>query len=137
MTLKWEGDKVTAKLRQAQVKGVNETMAAAAVYAKQNHDWKNRTATLEGSIDVVDFAQPSGSGARGTWGSRDVVYARIQEEGGIIKPVSAQALHFVVDGEHVMVQQVTIPARPYLRPAADVEYPKLAARIKRHYEAGA
>lgn len=48
------------------------------------------------------------------------VYARIQELGGVIRATNAAALHFQTDdGEWHMVKAVTIPARPYLRPAAD------------------
>lgn len=46
-------------------------------------------------------------------------YARIHELGGIIRPVTAQFLHFVIDGQHVMTKEVHMPARPYLRPAVD------------------
>ncbi len=135
MTLNWEGQKVTAKLRRAMVTGINRTMAAAVVHAKSNHDWENRTGTLEGSIDIVEFAQATPTGAQGTWGSRDVAYALIHELGGVIKPVKAKALSFEIDGEFVTVKQVTMPARPYLRPAGDAEYPKLAGRIRKAFDA--
>lgn len=48
-----------------------------------------------------------------------MIYGRIHELGGVIRPVAAKALHFVVDGVHVVTQLVHIPARPYLRPAVD------------------
>ncbi len=49
-----------------------------------------------------------------------VVYGRIQELGGIIKPVLAKMLHWINDaGEDVFAHVVHIPARPYLRPAVD------------------
>lgn len=48
------------------------------------------------------------------------VYARIQELGGVIRATNAPALRFQTDdGEWHIVKAVTIPARPYLRPAAD------------------
>lgn len=47
------------------------------------------------------------------------VYARIQELGGVIRATNAEALVFEIDGHFVQVKAVTIPARPYLRPAAD------------------
>lgn len=47
------------------------------------------------------------------------IYARIQELGGVIRS-SKGFLHFQTDdGEWHVVRMVTIPARPYLRPAAD------------------
>ncbi len=134
-SLKWNGRKVTARMREAQIDGVNRTMAACVVHAKRNHVWNNRTAVLEGGIDIADYATPHATGVKGTWGVRDVVYARIHELGGTIRPKTAQALRFRLDdGTFAVVKQVTIPPRPYLRPAADVEYPKLADRIRKAYE---
>jgi phage gpG-like protein len=48
-----------------------------------------------------------------------VVYGRIQELGGIIKPVHAKMLSWVEDGVRIFANLVRIPPRPYLRPAAD------------------
>ena len=137
MVLEWDGDQVKAKMRRAQAEGINSTMAGSAVHAKRNHAWRNQTGTLEGSLDVVEFATPDGKGQiSGVWGSRDVRYARIQELGGTIRPVNAKAL-FIPDaagGIAAVVQEVTIPARPYLRPAADAVYPTLAKRIRQAFE---
>lgn len=136
-SLKWFGKAVTAEMEQAQIVGVNQTMAASAVEAKQSHTWQNRSGTLEGSIDIAEYARPETGGVRGTWGARDVVYARIHELGGVIKPKRAKALAIPDPkkaGGVILVKSVTIPRRPYLRPAADKEYPKLAARIKRAFE---
>ncbi len=107
MTLDWQGDKVMSRMQRAQVEGVEATMAAAVIHAKRNHPWANRTGTLERSIDIHEHATAIRGGARGLWGSLDVIYALIQELGGQF-----------------------ITARPYLRPAADVQYPGLARRIK-------
>lgn len=115
MTLEWRGKKVTAKLRRAQVEGVNATMAAATIRAKNNHPWRNRTGTLERSIGIVDFARAMTKGIEGLWGSQDVRYALILELGG----------------RAGIGLSTLISAFPYLRPAADAEYPRLANRIKR------
>ena len=49
-----------------------------------------------------------------------IVYARIHELGGVIVPRSARMLHWVdASGTHHFARQVTIPPRPYLRPAAE------------------
>jgi hypothetical protein len=138
MPLKWYGKRVSDKMRRAQIAGVNATMGACVVHAKRNHAWQNRTGTLEGAIDIVDYAKPAGAGVRGVWGARDVRYALIHELGGVIKAKTAKALKFRgADGTFVQVQSVTMPKRPYLRPAADAEYPKLADRIRVHYERAA
>ena len=61
----------------------------------------------------------------------NLVYARIHELGGVIRPVHAKALYFqvmgqagvrksaarITGGDWVMVQKVNIPARPYLSTA--------------------
>lgn len=46
-------------------------------------------------------------------------YAMIQELGGWIYAKTTKYLHFVIDGAHVMVKQVYLPARSYLRRALD------------------
>lgn len=136
MALEWLGPAVTKRLARAQIQGVNATLAAAVNHAKRNHDWQNRTGTLEGSIGVQDFARAEGRGVRGNWGSRDARYALIHELGGVIVPKKAKALVFEIGGEVVRVMKVVIPARPYLRPAADATYPGLAGRIRRAYAGG-
>lgn len=137
MPVKWYGKQVSEKMRKAQILGVNATMAACVTGAKRNHTWNNRTGVLEGSIDIAEPAAAQGGqgGVRGVWGSKDVRYALIHELGGVIRPVRARALMFRADdGSFVVTKQVKIPARPYLRPAADREYPKLAKRIRRAFE---
>lgn len=51
----------------------------------------------------------------------DVEYARIHEFGGDIVPRNARALAFQIGGEWIITQRVTMPARPYLRPAYDAQ----------------
>ena len=46
-------------------------------------------------------------------------YARIQNFGGTIKPVNAQALRFFVGNQAVFVGQVTIPPRPFFPNATE------------------
>lgn len=134
-SLKWTGPAVTAKLRAAQIEGVNRIMAACVAHAKANHSWRNQTGVLEGGIDIVDYAAPEGDGVRGTWGVRDVRYALIHELGGVIRPIRAKALAVPLPGGGVaFVQSVKIPARPYLRPAADVHYPRLPDAIRKAYQ---
>ena len=56
------------------------------------------------------------------------IYAAVHQFGAVIKPVRAKALRFRLAGGFVSVQQVTIPARPYLGigPADEVEIAELA-----------
>ncbi|HAR45316.1 MAG TPA: hypothetical protein DCS05_03845 [Nitrospiraceae bacterium] len=49
-----------------------------------------------------------------------VIYGRIHELGGVIKAKNKPYLHWVDrEGHHHQAKQVTIPARPYLRPTID------------------
>lgn len=177
-SLTWHGPALTAKMRAAQIAGVNKTMADCVIHAKGHHTWQNQTGNLEGDINIAQFAAPDGEGVRGTWGALDNVYARIQELGGTILPkngkylaipISREAkqvasprdmpnLVFVqsVKGQPMLVSEqlgkgrkgklgkvvvhwllrlsVTLPARPYLRPAADEVYPQLAGNIRAAFE---
>lgn len=107
MSLDWRGDELVSKIRKAQMAGVNATMAEASISAKNSHEWKNRTSDLEGSIGISKYARRTSTGAEGFWGSQSVKYAIFHELG-----------------------TARMRARPYLRPAADRTYPKLAANIK-------
>lgn len=72
-----------------------------------------------GNLKASISAEPEGSGAV-TIGPRNVIYAAIHEFGGVIRAVKAKALRFrTEDGAWHTVKAVTIPARPYARPALD------------------
>ena len=136
-SLVWKGKAVTGKMRRAQITGVNTTMARCVQHAKNNHDWKNQTAVLEGSIAIADYARERAQGVAGRWGSRDVKYALIHELGGTITAKNAPMLAIPqADGGVAFVKSVTVPARPYLRPAADVHYRGLADDIRAAFARG-
>jgi hypothetical protein len=105
--LDWRGGDVAQRVADAARKGVDETTAAAVIHAKQNHPWQNVTGTAEGSIQMRPAEADEDGSIRGEWGSYGVDY-------------------FL----HLELGTVNMPARPALRPAADAEYPNLAARIK-------
>lgn len=136
-SLVWNGRALTERMRAAQKAGVNATMAACTVHSKNNHNWHNRTGILEGSIGLAEYAREVPGGVEGSWGSQDVKYALIHELGGTILAKNAKALAIPQpDGGVVFVKSVTIPARPYLRPAADTHYPSLALNIRKAFERG-
>ena len=124
MTINWKGDAVVAKIRRAQITGVNTTMAAAVLHAKENHGpgahgagrFETQTASLERSVRIVEPAKRIHRGAKGTWGSTDTIYARRIELG--------------FQGKDSKGRVVDAPAFPFLMPAAQVEYPKLSGRIR-------
>lgn len=47
----------------------------------------------------------------------NLIYARIQEFGGIITPKNKKVLRFKIGDRWVIAQKVILPPRPYLRPA--------------------
>ncbi len=103
MSLNWRGEEIKNKLLEAQKRGVDKTMAECVVQAKSNHPgWHNRTGTAEGSVRIQQFAQPSGSGARGLWGSSAVNY----------------------------VIWLELKHGSFLRRTADIKYPSLAGFIR-------
>lgn len=60
----------------------------------------------------------------------NVVYAAIHEFGGTIVARNAKALVFKTrDGVWHRVKSVTIPARPYMRPALDKGFPRIKEAI--------
>lgn len=101
----WKGPQVKKHVEESAIFGINATMAACLIVAKDRV--AVLTSTLQGSLRVVDFARFVSGIARGRWGSADVNYALWQEIG-----------------------TSTQPGTPYLRPAADQEYSKLWQRIK-------
>lgn len=85
--------------------------------------WKpnaSRTRTLERSgqlYNSIDYLTTSDTAIVGS----GLVYARIHQLGGTIKPNTAAALAFMAEGQLVFASSVNIPARPYLGLSADDE----------------
>lgn len=76
---------------------------------------KHPTGKLRESIMVK--MEGSGRNAKAKVGS-DLVYSRIHEYGGIIRPKKAKMLAWRgEDGKMIFAKQVRMPARPYLEPA--------------------
>lgn len=89
-------------------------IAAYAQDNARNKLNKHPTGNLTNSIGVRREGKTIQAGVFG------VVYAKIHEFGGIIKPIKAKALFFIdSDGYWNTVKVVHMPARPYLRPALD------------------
>lgn len=127
MSLKWEGDKVIKNVDAAIIAGMAQTISNSVVHAKRNHTWKNRSGTLEGSIREVTHPHKEGTEFVGIWGSVDVDYALLMELG-------ADIVRNQLFGRFVSSYTAHYPPRPYLRPAADSEYPKLSKNIRRALE---
>ena len=98
---------------------VTEGASVVQSYAQLNASnvfGKNQRGTLRNSI--MPEIQRTGTGARAEIGP-NVIYGRIQELGGTIRPIRASVLHFVIDNKDIYAKQVTLPPRPYLRPAVE------------------
>jgi len=95
---------------------LNDTTAAAAIYAKQHHEgWKNRTGTAEGSIRFDPAKKVGPTRYRGLFGSFDVRYFIFLELGHHTRSGSWW------QGDHT------------LRRAADATFPSLGARLKARF----
>lgn len=86
------------------------------------------TNTLAGSI-MTKEAKSDAHSAEVDVGPT-VVYGRIHELGGIIKPVFARVLRFVIGGKVIFAKVVHMPARPYLRPAVDESMGAMKAAVE-------
>lgn len=82
---------------------------------------------LRNSIRVESKTTPTGAEAEI---SPHVIYGRIQELGGTVRPVHASSLHFVIDGKDIFTKQVTIPPRPYLEPAVTEHIDRITQVMK-------
>lgn len=91
---------------------------------------KRRSGDLAGSIAPEVITKKSE--VIGRVGS-NLKYARIHELGGVIKPVRAEYLCFVINGEFVMTKEVHIPPRPYLKPGVEELKPRLAKYLGENF----
>ncbi|MBK67919.1 MAG: phage virion morphogenesis protein [Rickettsiales bacterium] len=62
-----------------------------------------------------------------------MVYARIHQEGGIIKPINQEKLSFSIGGRFIQTDQVQMPARPYLG-FSDADEEELINIVHDHWE---
>ncbi|MHC1788665.1 phage virion morphogenesis protein [Solidesulfovibrio sp.] len=116
-----------ARIGMALVASIQENFELG--HSPDGQPWKpSRRAMLQGGQTLVDTgALKSGIGfeasadqvAVGPSGP-SLVYARIHQEGGVIRPKNAKALFFRgADGQARTVKAVRIPARPYLGMSAE------------------
>lgn len=117
-------------LKQAALAGGHVIEAHAKINAGSGRPGLTvRTGTLINSIKVSS-GKRSKTKAEAEIGT-NVIYARIHEIGGIIKPVAAKMLSWVsATGERIFAGAVHIPARPYLRPAMDENEPEIVKAVE-------
>lgn len=75
---------------------------------------KNPRGVLEGALQVIPINSKT---AEAGIPANTIIYALAHEYGVTIYPKKAAALRFEIDGKVIFAKQVTIPARPYVRPS--------------------
>lgn len=123
--LDWKGDLVKSDVERAARLAVDATMSAAIIHARTDHGpgahgkqrFESHSGELERGTKIVRKARRDARGVVGTWGVQGVVYARRIELG--------------FQGKDRAGRTVDAPPFPYLRPAAEHEYPNLKKRMRR------
>jgi len=103
-TFVWFGERILERKLETARLAIDEITEEAAADAQGSHWWKNRTGNLEGHI-ISEPAKREGSVVTGKFGatSREAFYGLFLER-----------------------------RTPFLRPAADRTFPRLAARMRGH-----
>lgn len=96
------------------------------IYAQDNVRTKLNRHPTGNLVNNIDVKREGKIVLVGAWAT---IYAKIHEFGGIITPRRAKLLHFFVDGAEVFTKRVSIPARPYLRPAVDEHMPEIEQAV--------
>lgn len=140
--LKWYGARVAAKMLAATELGVDATMAAAVADARDDHPlypppsapyerYHTRTGFETNSIRILRAGEPEGATIAGQWGADNAV-ALYLEIGTSVEGPRAMERVIAAGGNMDLIAPPIGPLmapRPFLRPAADREYPLLGARI--------
>ncbi len=120
--INWKGDALKRRAEKAAILGIDATMGAAIIHARSNHGggagrFQTRTGELERHTKVARSARRTRRGVVGTWGVIGLVYGRRIELG--------------FQGKDSAGRVIDASGFPFLRPAAEAEYPKLGKRIRR------
>lgn len=127
MALEWRGQLVKQKMKRAARLAIDATMSAAIIHARSGHSpgahsagrFESQSAELERGTRIVQRAKLTSRGVVGRWGVIAVAYARRIELG--------------FQGKDSLGRVISTRPFPYLRPAAEEEYPNLAGRIRREF----
>ncbi len=126
--LQWQGQLQKQTMSDAAVLAINATMSAAIIHARSNHSpgarggrrFESQSGELERNTKIVRPARRDSKGVTGRWGVKGVAYGRRIELG--------------FQGKDSLGRSFGQPPYPYLRPAAEIEYPKLGGRLRRAYQ---
>jgi hypothetical protein len=139
--LSWNGDQIKARMRNAAVGAIDDTMDAAVVLAAAA--MPRESGKTAGSVEVLHNArQETGGRVVGRWGSRYFL-AYIWEVGSFrkpsgwtIRPRKKRALADKAVLYGASVHHPPIVGRAPMRRAADAIYPILAARLGMRFRRG-
>ena len=124
MSLQWNGEAVNAAILQGARRAMDGLMASCVQGAKSDHEFRNRTGILEGSIHIAEFSHESGDGLEGKWGSKSVKYASSIELG------TGPYIIRNGFGRGILIHHPGHRAMPFLVPQAEDQYPSLPDRIR-------
>ncbi len=123
--LDWKGEMVKSDVERAAKLAIDATMSACLIHAKTDHGpgahskqrFESDSGELERHTKIVKPATRDQRGVVGRWGVKGVAYGRRIELG--------------FQGKDSAGRIFDAPPYPYLRPAAEEEYPKLGKRMRR------
>jgi phage gpG-like protein len=123
-------------LRRAAEAGGTVIQNYARINVNATFSSKSRQAEgLGGSIQVVVTKTDANSAEVEVGPTK--IYGRIQELGGIVKPVFAELLSWVNEqGQRIFAKAVVLPPRPYLGPAADDHHPEILDAVGEQIRVG-
>jgi phage gpG-like protein len=112
-------DKLLPNIKEGIYKGMKLAMLHAEAQSKKRFNTPNnlhvRTGRLRNSI--IGQVTQSGDTYTGSLGT-NVIYGPIHENGGVIRAKNAPYLKFQLpNGQWISKKEVSIPSRPFLRPA--------------------
>ena len=116
--------KLPKEFKAGAIKGVRQAMFHAERMSKRDFEKSRGGAgglnVRSGSLrrSITSGVNIKGNSVVGSLGS-NLIYARIHELSGTIRPRTGQYLRFQIEGQWKTVKSVFIPARPFLRPAID------------------
>jgi len=108
------------EFRRGLLEGMNKSMKLAELTTKNRMGRSGEIGIKSGRLrrSIRSQVKQRGSSITGVLFS-NVIYARIHELGGTIRPKISKYLKFKIGDRWISAREVNIPARPYLRPSIE------------------
>lgn len=122
-----EIEKLAEELPSALFKAMKKAMLYTEGAAKRGMGKSGRPKVRTGTLrrNITSGVEMEGDSVTGWIGVISLIYSKILEIGGIIKPVTEEWLRFKIENQWVTVKEVVIPPYPYLEPAMDDSIEKI------------